>query len=83
MGQRDDLETLRAGLLTSFAAADHAVKAQIAGQLRAVIKELAVLDRQEPSEVSKVDELAAKRKGRGAAAGTRTSAGRRREVRRS
>jgi hypothetical protein len=32
--QRDDLETLRTGLLAAFAVAGDPVKAQIAGQLR-------------------------------------------------
>lgn len=62
--QRADLETLRAGLLASFATADDAVKAQIAGQLRAVIKDLAALGAGETVEVSAADEIAARRKAR-------------------
>ena len=62
MGQREDLETLREGLLAAFDSAESAVKAQIAGQLRAVVKDLAALGT--PEEVSKADEIAGRRAAR-------------------
>ena len=79
---RDDLETLRAGLLESFASASVAVKAQIAGQLRAVIQDLAALG--EPVEkVSKADEITARRKAREGDAADRSLADGRGQRRRS
>ena len=63
MTQRDDLERLRVVLFEALEGADVAVKAQVAGQLRAVVKDLAGLD-VETVEVSKADDLAARRKAR-------------------
>lgn len=63
MAQRDDLELMRTVLLAALDDADVAVKAQIAGQLRAVIKDLAALG--DPvAEVSFADEIAARRTAR-------------------
>jgi hypothetical protein len=61
--QRDDLERIRVQLFEALDNADVAVKAQIAGQLRAVVKDLAALG--EPAkEMSKADELASRRTAR-------------------
>ena len=43
MGRREDLELMRAGLFEAFDSAPDTVKAQVAAQLRAVIKDLAEL----------------------------------------
>jgi hypothetical protein len=61
--QRDDLELIRVELFAALTEADVAVKAQVAGQLRQVIKDLAALG--EPAkEMSKADELASRRASR-------------------
>jgi hypothetical protein len=76
--QRDDLELLRVGLIAAFETADDSVKAQIAGQLRAVIKDLAALG--EPAkEMSKADELASRRTARRSDAADRPPAAKRRK----
>jgi hypothetical protein len=81
-GQRADLEVLRAGLLAAFGSADDAVKAQIAGQLRAVIKDLAALGA-DVKVVTVVDDITARRQAREAGAADSASAGRRGQPRRS
>ena len=40
MGRREDLELMRAGLFEAFDSAPDTVKAQVAAQLRAVLKDL-------------------------------------------
>jgi hypothetical protein len=80
--QRADLEVLRAGLLESFATADDSVRAQLAGQLRAVIKDLAALG-EVAGEVTAADEIAARRKARLSDADDSSSASRRGQSRRS
>ena len=73
--QRRALEALRDRLASEIDRADEkgvAVLAQIAAQLRAVLKELAGLP--EAKAVSKADELAARRKARRAKAATSASA---------
>jgi hypothetical protein len=79
--QRGDLEVLRVGLLAAFETADDAVKAQIAGQLRAVIKDLAGLG-QEVKVVTVADEITARRQARESDPADLPSAGRRGEPRR-
>lgn len=78
--QRDDLERLRKGLLEAFEAAPDPVKAQIAGQLRMVIKDLAGLGVAE-GKGSVADEIAARRAARKPA--DIAPAGRRSQSRRS
>jgi hypothetical protein len=78
--QRADLELLRAGLLAAFESADDAVKAQIAGQLRATIKDLAGLA--EPTEASVADELRRRRENRVAGTGDNSPAAKRGQSRR-
>ncbi len=56
---RSRLERLRDLLWEALLAADVAVKAQLAGQLRAVEKDIAALP--DAKRVSKADELAARR----------------------
>jgi hypothetical protein len=79
--QRADLEVLREGLKASFASADDAVKAQIAGQLRAVIKDLAALG-DDAKVVTVVDDITARREAREADAADRAVAGGRGQPRR-
>ena len=82
MTQREDLEDLRRVLRAALEDADVAVKAQIAGQLRQVIKDLAALG--EPvEEVSPADEIAARREARVAGAGGSARTPRRSQPRRS
>lgn len=72
MSQRDDLEILRATLLEALTEADASVKAQIAGQLRQVVKDLAALG--EPTEETSVaDEIAARREARRTPSSDRSS----------
>ena len=59
VGRREDLEALRAGLFDSFDSAPDTVKAQVAAQLRAVIKDLAELPG--VKDVNPVDEFAGAR----------------------
>lgn len=80
--QRRDLENLRVGLLAAFESADVAVKAQIAGQLRAVIKDLAALG-EGKSEVTAADEIAARRAARRSDPADRSSSSPRSQPRRS
>ena len=82
MSQRDDLIELRGWLREAFADANVAVKAQVAGQLRAVIKDLAALG-EGVAEVSAADEIAARREARVAGSGGVASASRRGQSRRS
>jgi len=82
MSQRDDLLELRGWLRDAFADADVAVKAQVAGQLRAVIKDLAALG-EDAAEVSAADEIAARREARVAGSGGGASSSRRGQSRRS
>jgi hypothetical protein len=63
VGQREGLEAMRDSLAAALDVADPAVKAQIAGQLRAVIKDLAALPAVEV-EVSASDQLRARREAR-------------------
>lgn len=56
---RQNLEALRDILAAALVAADPSVQAQIAGQLRAVYKDLAALPAEK--KASKLDELAARR----------------------
>ena len=80
--QRADLEHLRSGLMAAFDEAPDTVKAQIASQLRAVVKDLAALGEVTP-EVSAADEIAARREARVTGAGRAPSASRRSQPRRS
>lgn len=80
MGQREDLELLRDGLIEAFEHADYAVKAQVAGQLRAVLKDLAGLG--ETEDGSLADEISARREARRAGAAPGASAARRGQPRR-
>ncbi len=59
MGRREDLERLRLELWLAFDEAPAAVKAQVAGQLRAVIKDLAELP--DVKEVNPLNDVAAAR----------------------
>ena len=78
----DGLRAMRDKLAADMDAAEPSVVAQISGRLQAVLDRIADLERAAPPEVSKVDELAAKRKA-GVSADPRTSSGRRRNVRRA
>jgi hypothetical protein len=83
-GHLDGLRAMRDKLAVDMDAAEPAVVAQISGRLQAVMDRIAELERLAPAEVSKVDELAAKRrKAGGAASDSVSSSGRRRNVRRS
>lgn len=82
MTQREDLEHIRAGLIVAFDEAPDTVKAQIASQLRAVVKDLASLGEATP-EVSAADEIAARREARVTGAGDHASTTRRGQPRRS
>lgn len=82
MTQREDLEHIRAGLLVAFDEAPDTVKAQIASQLRAVVNDLAKLG-EIPQEVSRADEIAARREARVTGSGGAPSAARRGQPRRS
>jgi hypothetical protein len=78
--QREDLERLRIELFAALTDADVAVKAQIAGQLRAVVKDLAALGA--PAvEVTKADEIAARRAARRSGADNPASTARRSQPR--
>jgi hypothetical protein len=83
-GHLDGLQAMRDKLAVDMDAAEPAVVAQISGRLQAVMDRIAELEAAAPVEVSKVDELASKRRTPGApAADTVSSSGRRRNVRRS
>jgi hypothetical protein len=71
---------MRDRLAEAMDEADANVVAQVAARLQAVLHELAELDAQRPPEVSRVDELAAKRL---PTADKITASGRRRNVRRA
>jgi hypothetical protein len=75
------LVALRDELTEALTAADVAVKAQLAGQLRAVLKDLAGLP-VEDGEVSKADELESRRKARRSGTTDRAPAARRSQPRR-
>jgi hypothetical protein len=81
MSHREDLELMRAVLLEALQTSDVAVKAQVAGQLRAVLKDLAALG--EPAkEVSAADEIAVRRQARRAGSDDSASSSRRGQSRR-
>ena len=78
---REDLELLRQGLLAAFARDDNdGVKAQLAGQLRAVIRDLAELAPAEKGK-SAADEITARREARRAGADDSSHPSRSRESR--
>jgi hypothetical protein len=83
-GHVEGLRAMRDKLAADMDQAGPGVVAQIAGRLQAVLDRIAELEGSAVPEVSKVDELAGKRRQAGVAASdSRTSSGRPRNVRRS
>jgi hypothetical protein len=83
-GHLDGLRAMRDKLAADMDRAEASFVAQIAGRLQAVLDRIAQLEGSAIPEVSKVDELANRRREAGAAAAdSRTSSGRPRNVRRS
>ena len=81
-GHLDGLRAMRGKLAADMDRAGPSVVAQIAGRLQAVLDRIAELEAAAPPEVSKVDELASRRESGVAASDSRSSSGRRRNVRR-
>lgn len=76
----DGLRAMRDKLAADMDLADPAVVAQIAGRLQAVMDRIAELESAAPPEVSKVADIAARRR---TTTGEVSSSGRRRNVRRA
>lgn len=67
MGRKEDLESIRAGLMAAFLDASPSILPQIAGQLRATIAELESLEEPEPVAAvggGSADELRSRREAR-------------------
>lgn len=66
MGQREDLEALRASLFEALATVDPQIRPQVAGQLRAVIKDLAEVDAGTVEKGTPLDQLKQRREAKAA-----------------